>query len=146
MASIYWLIFFLILIGIEIVTLALTTIWFAGGALVAFFLALFGASVETQLIVFVIVSFVLLFFTRPWAMRYVEKNRTKTNVEGLIGKEARITQEVNNRNGTGTALLNGQEWTAMAMKEEEVFPADTWVVVQEIRGVKLIVSRKQEEI
>ena len=146
MASIYWLIFFLILIGIEIVTLALTTIWFAGGALVSFFLALFGASVETQLIVFVIVSFILLFFTRPWAMRYVEKNRTKTNVEGLIGKEARITQEVNNRNGTGTAFLNGQEWTARAMKEEEIFPEDTWVVVRKICGVKLIVSRKQEEI
>ena len=64
MASIYWLIFFLILIGIESVTLALTTIWFAGGALVSFFLALFGASVETQLIVFVIVSFVLLFLDR----------------------------------------------------------------------------------
>ncbi len=101
---------------------------------------------ETQLIVFVIVSFILLFFTRPWAMRYVEKNRTKTNVEGLIGKEARITQEVNNRNGTGTALLNGQEWTARAMKEEEIFPEDTWVVVRKICGVKLIVSRKQEEI
>ena len=53
---------------------------------------------------------------------------------------------MNNRNGTGTALLNGQEWTARAMKEEEIFPEDTWVVVRKICGVKLIVSRKQEEI
>ena len=145
MASIYWLIFFLILIGIEIVTLALTTIWFAGGALVSFFLALFGASVETQLIVFVIVSFILLFFTRPWAMRYVEKNRTKTNVEGLIGKEARITQEVNNRNGTGTALLNGQEWTARSKEPEVTYAAGTMVRILEIQGVKLIVEKLQEE-
>lgn len=146
MASIYWLIFFLILIGIEIVTLALTTVWFAGGAMAAFFLALFGASVETQLVVFVIVSFVLLFFTRPWAMRYVERNRTKTNVDSLIGREARITAEVNNRLGTGTAVLNGQEWTARAAKEDDIYEPDTLVIVQEIRGVKLIVSKRQEGI
>lgn len=146
MASIYWLFFFLILIGIEIVTLALTTVWFAGGAMAAFFLSLFGANVETQLVVFVIVSFILLFFTRPWAMRYVEKNRTKTNVEGLIGKEARITAEVDNRLATGAAVLNGQEWTARAVKDGDVYPVGTLVVVREIRGVKLIVSKSKEEI
>lgn len=148
MESIYWLIFFLILIGIEAASMALTTIWFAGGALAAFFLSLFGASVEVQLVVFVAVSFVLLFFTRPWAMRYVEKNRTKTNVEGLVGKEARITEEVNNKMNTGTAVLNGQEWSARAVGDNEVYPKDTLVIVREIRGVKLIVSDslKKEEL
>lgn len=150
MESIYWLIFFLILIGIEAASMALTTIWFAGGALAAFFLSLFGASVEVQLVVFVAVSFVLLFFTRPWAMRYVEKNRTKTNVEELVGKEARITEEVNNKMNTGTAVLNGQEWSARAVGDNQVYPKDTLVIVREIRGVKLIVSddslKKEEKI
>lgn len=145
MVSIYWLVFFLILIGIEAASMALTTIWFAGGALMAFFLSLFGASVEAQLVVFVIVSFILLFFTRPWAMRYVERNRTKTNVEGLVGKEARITEEVNNKMNTGTAMLNGQEWSARAAKDNEVYSKDTLVIVREIRGVKLIVSENEEE-
>ena len=67
MASICWLIAFVVLVGIEIGTMALTTIWFAGGALLAFILSLFGASVEVQLEVIVIVSFILLFFTRPLA-------------------------------------------------------------------------------
>ena len=40
MSSIYWLIAFVILVGIEVATMALTTIWFAGGALVAFLLSL----------------------------------------------------------------------------------------------------------
>ncbi len=126
--------------------MALTTIWFAGGALAAFILSLFGVGVEAQLVVFVVVSFLLLFFTRPWAMRYVEKNRTKTNVEGLVGKEARITQEVNNRMNTGTALLNGQEWSARAQNDDQVYPPDCLVTVREIRGVKLIVSQNKEEI
>ena len=144
MVSFYWLVFFLILVGIEAATLALTTIWFAGGALTAFILSLFGVSVEAQLVVFVVVSFILLFFTRPWAMRYVERNRTKTNVEGLVGKTVRVTQEVNNRMNTGTAMLDGQEWSARAVKEEQVYAANTLVVVKEIRGVKLIVSEMKE--
>ena len=146
MTSIYWLVFFLILIGIEAASMALTTIWFAGGALVAFLLSLFGVETEAQLVVFVVVSFVLLFFTRPWAMRYVERNRTKTNVDGLVGKEARITGEVNNRMNTGTAILNGQEGSARAEKNDEVYPPDTLVTVRKIQGVKLIVSKNKEEM
>lgn len=146
MVSFYWLVFFLILVGIEAATLALTTIWFAGGALTAFILSLFGVSVEAQLVVFVVVSFILLFFTRPWAMRYVERNRTKTNVEGLVGKTVRVTQEVNNRMNTGTAMLDGQEWSARAVKEDQVYAANTLVVVKEIRGVKLIVSEMKEHM
>ena len=146
MTSVYWLVFFLILIGIEAASMALTTIWFAGGAAAAFILSLFGVKVETQLVVFVIVSFILLFFTRPWAMRYVERNRTRTNVDGLVGKEARITVEVNNRMNTGTAMLNGQEWTARSEKDEQIYPPDTLVTVRKIQGVKLIVSKNKEEI
>ena len=51
MAPIYWLIAFVVLVGIEIMTMALTTVWFAGGAVAAFLLALLGAGVEVQLAV-----------------------------------------------------------------------------------------------
>lgn len=90
MTSIYWLIAFVILVGIEVATMALTTIWFAGGAFVAFLLSLLGAGVEVQLAVFVVVSFLLLFLTRPFASRYINSNTVKTNAESLIGKEARV--------------------------------------------------------
>ena len=40
MAMIGWLVVFVALVGIEVGTMALTTIWFAGGALAAFFMAL----------------------------------------------------------------------------------------------------------
>ena len=145
MTSVYWLVFFLILIGIEAASMALTTIWFAGGALAAFILSLFGVGVEAQLVVFVVVSFLLLFFTRPWAMRYVEKNRTKTNVEGLVGKTAYVTARIDNRQGTGTAVVDGQEWTARCLDEDRIIEAGTQVVIREIRGVKLIVSESKEK-
>lgn len=140
MASVCWLIAFVVLIGIETATMALTTIWFAGGALLAFILSLFGVNVEVQLAVFVIVSFVLLFFTRPWAAMYLNNRTVKTNAESLIGRTARITAEVNNVSGTGAAVISGQEWTARAERDEDIYSEGTQVVIREIRGVKLIVS------
>ncbi|MFR4439769.1 MAG: NfeD family protein [Hungatella sp.] len=112
MASIYWLISFIVLIGIELLTMALTTIWFAGGALAAFLLSLFGASVEVQLTVFVVVSFILLFCVRSMAIRHLNSKTTKTNADSLIGTQARVLSEINNSLETGTVLAGGQEWTA----------------------------------
>ena len=140
MAAIYWLIAFVILVGIEIMTTALTTIWFAGGVALAFVAALFGAPVPVQLLVFVVISFMLLFLTRPLAVRYINTYTVKTNVDSLIGKDARVTAEVNNAKETGTVSVQGQEWTARSEKEDAVYPEGTRVWIREIQGVKLIVS------
>lgn len=145
MVSIYWMIAFVILVGIEVATMALTTIWFAGGAFVAFILSLFGVGLEVQLAAFVVVSFLLLFLTRPFAARYVNSSTVQTNAESLIGREARVTAEINNQLGTGSAIVGGQEWTARAFEEETVYPVGTMVRIKEIQGVKLIVGTAKED-
>lgn len=145
MEMIGWLVAFVILVFIEMNTMALTTIWFAGGALISFFAALLGLSVKAQLVVFLVVSFLLLFFTRPFAAKFINKGTVKTNADGLIGKKARVTAEINNNLSTGAAVLNGQEWTARAVEDEIVIPVGEHVIVKEIRGVKLIVDRIKEE-
>ena len=98
-----------------------------------------------QWVVFVVVSFVLLFFTRPFAAKYVNKNTVKTNSESLIGEKARVTAEINNEAGTGTAVVNGQEWTARSMDESKIYPVGTTVAIKDISGVKLIVCEIGEE-
>ena len=143
MGLIGWLLAFLVFIGIEIATFSLATIWFAGGSLVGLVLYLAGASLEVQLAAFAVVSFLLLLLTRPLALRYVNRHVKKTNVESLVGKQARITEDVDNEKGTGTAVLNGQEWTARAAEGGRPIPAGTLVQVKEIRGVKLIVAEQQ---
>lgn len=145
MAMIGWLVAFVIFVGIEAATMALTTIWFAGGAMAAFFVALAGGAVKMQLAAFVAVSFLLLIFTRPFASRFINKGTVKTNAESLVGKKARVITEIHNERATGAAVLNGQEWTARAADEDEVIPAGETVVVREIRGVKLIVDRIGKE-
>lgn len=144
MTTIGWLIAFVIFIGIEVTTMALTTIWFAGGALAAFFASLAGFPVTAQLVIFLLVSFVLLIFTRPFAIKYVNKSAVKTNAEGLVGKKARVISEINNGLSMGSAVVNGQEWTARAANDGMVLSEGEMVIIKEIRGVKLIVDRIQE--
>ena len=143
MAWMIWLAAIVVLTGIEAVTMALTTIWFAGGALVAFLMALLGAGKYIQVGAFFLVSLILLIFTRPFALKYVNQRTVRTNVEGIIGKKARITAAVNNDLAEGTAVVAGQEWTARSADGSIIEPG-TMVVVEAVRGVKLIVRKIEE--
>ena len=60
-----WLAVFIILLIIEALTVGLVTIWFAGGALAAIAVNSLGMGMAGQCIVFLVVSCILLFFTRP---------------------------------------------------------------------------------
>lgn len=146
MDAMVWLAVMIVLIVIEIITVGLTTIWFAGGALVAMFVSALGGGMMLQIIVFLIVSFGLLIFTRPFAIKYIKKNRVKTNYEGIIGKVVRITQDVDNIKETGCAVVNGQEWTVRAADNENKIAAGSLAKVVNISGVKLIVEKYEEEI
>ena len=139
--SICWLVVFILLILIELATMGLTTIWFAGGAVAGFVASMLGANVVIQAAAFFAVSILLLFFTRPFAVRYINSNKTKTNVDGLIGQEALVLEEINNIRETGCAKLEGKEWTARSMNDT-VIPKDTVVTVERIEGVKLIFKAK----
>ena len=87
MEPIIWLGVLAVLLVIEGLTTALTTIWFAGGALAAAIAAGIGMGIVPQLLLFFCVSLVLLFFTRPAALKLMRKDTEKTNVEGLLGKK-----------------------------------------------------------
>ena len=143
MPEIVWLIILALCLLIEIATLGLVTIWFAGGALVTFFVAMATDSLLIQVIVFLVVSLLLLFFTRPIAKKYYNSKRTKTNVESVIGEQCKVTETIDNFNETGTVLLNGLEWTARS-KDETVIEAGVRVKVCAVDGVKVIVEKVTE--
>ena len=143
MESVWWLFLIVVLIIMELMTMGLTTIWFAGGAVVEFIAALCGAMLEVQIGLFIIVSFLLLFSFRPLVKRYVNTNQVRTNVDSLVGMEALVTGEINNELAQGTAMLNGQEWTARSA-DGSVIPAGSTVLVASISGVKLMVQKKED--
>lgn len=140
--SICWLVLLLVLIIVEIATLGLTTIWFAGGALIGLICALLNFNVIVQVAVFCIVSGVLLFVTRPVAVRYFNKTRERTNADSLIGRTAVVTENIDNIAGTGEAVVAGMIWTARSSVEDhKILKGDT-VEILNISGAKLIVRKK----
>lgn len=142
MEPMIWLILLVVLIVVEILTMGLTTIWFAGGALVAFLSALLGAPLPVQVGSFLIASIVLLIFTRPLAMKYLNRNRVRTNVESLIGKKAVVCENIDNLRSVGKVMVNGIEWTARSIKEDELIEKDTVVRIVRVDGVKLMVEKE----
>ena len=114
---IIWLVILVICIAVEACTMGLATIWFAGGALVAAIVAYFGGQTWLQIIAFLVVSLVLLLFTRPIAVKYFNKDRAKTNVESMIGRQAIVVSEIDNLQGIGCVSVSGNEWSARSVDE-----------------------------
>lgn len=142
MDPIVWLLLLVILIVIEIITLGLSTIWFAGGALAAFIASLFNAPLLVQIVLFLAVSILLLIFTRPIAVKYLNRTRVKTNVESLIGKKAVVSEKIENIRSAGHVTVNGLEWMARSLDDEEIIEKDEIVRIVRVEGVKLMVERE----
>lgn len=143
METIFWLILFVILLIIEIFTMGLTTVWFAGGALVAFVLAYAGFDLPVQIIVFLLVSILLLVLTRPIAIKFFNKERQKTNADSLIGQKAVVLETIDTIHGTGRVEVNGMEWSAKVDEATCIIETGEIVVIEGIQGVKLIVKKEE---
>ena len=141
---IFWLVVVILTIIIEAISLGLTSIWFAGGALIALIVAACGGPLALQIILFFIVSLLLLFFTRPIAVKYFNKDRVRTNAEGLIGRQAIVISEVDNLQGIGQATVSGREWSARSVDADVKIPVGAVVEIVAIDGVKLIVKEDMQ--
>ena len=142
MEMIFWLVVFVVLLIVEIATMGLTTVWFAGGALISFLAAYMGLGVVVQVLLFLVVSILLLVLTRPLAVKFFNQEREKTNAESLIGQKAVVKEEINTLQATGRVEVNGMEWSAKT-EESEIIEADTIVMIKGIQGVKLIVEKEE---
>ena len=143
--TVLWIIIIVIMAVIEALTLGLTTIWFAGGGIVAAIFAALGAPIIVQVILFLVVSIALLYFTRPIAVKAFNKTRTLTNSEGLVGKHAYVTEEIDNIKASGKVKIDGMEWTARTKTDGTVISVGTLISVIAIEGVKAIVEEVKEE-
>lgn len=139
MLSIMWLVILAVLIVIEIATLGLTTIWFAGGALAALLATIAGGPLWLQIVLFLAVSVVLLIFTRPFAAKYMNKGVQKTNVDEIPGETGIVIQTIDNLKAEGRVMLKGMEWSARSQDGGSI-EAGMVVRVIAVEGVKLIVE------
>ncbi len=142
--TVIWLVILVALVVIELLTMGLTTIWFAGGALVATVASLFGAPLAVQVILFLAASGLLLYFTRPLAVKYFNKDRVRTNAESLVGRQAIVISEIDNLQGIGQVNVGGMEWSARTRVDGVKLPVGTVTTILAINGVKLIVEERKE--
>lgn len=140
--TIVWLVLLIVMIVVELATMGLTTIWFAGGSLVATIAAACSAPVWLQVTLFFVVSLILLWFTRPIAVKYFNKDRIRTNVEAMVGRQGVVTSEIDNVEGIGEVKIGGMEWTARTIVDGMKLPVGTVVIVRAVDGVKVIVQPK----
>ena len=139
-----WLVVMVLFLMVEAATVGLVCIWFAVGALAALIAALLGAEIWLQIVLFLVVSAVALYFTRPLAKKYVNAKVEPTNADMVIGKECRVTEAIDNIAGTGAVYVDGKTWTARSVSDE-VIPEGTLVTAKSIKGVKLIVAAPEKE-
>ena len=136
----FWIIAMVVFLVIEAVTVGIVSVWFAIGALFAMVTAMLGANLWVQITVFLVVSAIALYFTRPLVKKYVNNKIEPTNADMTIGKECRVVETIDNLAGTGAVYVDGKTWTARTV-DEEVIPEGQLVKAERIEGVKLIVSK-----
>lgn len=138
-----WLILLIVFLILGATTVSLVSIWFAGGSFVGLIACALHFPWWLQILLALAVALVLLFFTRPVAMKYFNKERVKTNAESLIGKQAIVISEINNLQGIGQAAVGHQQWTARSVEDNVTIPVGAVVVIEDIKGVKLMVREQK---
>ena len=140
-----WLVALVVFAVAEAATVNLVSIWFAGGALAALIAAGLDAPVWLQIVLFLVVSGVLLAVVAPWARKASRVNPVATNADRHIGRQALVTEEIDNLKESGAIRLDGVIWTARSV-DDTVSAVGSRAESLRIEGVKLIVKPIHEQV
>lgn len=134
-----WVALMIVFAAVELITPQLVCIWFAIGSLGAFIAASLNAPLWQQIVIFILVSVIMIFVTRPLYQRFVKTKLVPTNSDRLIGETAVVTEAIDNLEAKGAVKVQGQVWSARS-ENGEIIPENSRVTVLRIEGVKLIVN------
>lgn len=134
-----WLVIFLVLAAIEMLSLNLYFILMSVGALAALVAFLLGAEFWLQVVVFAVVALAMTVLVRPVAIAHLRRSPAdqRTNVERLIGHDAVVIEAVSSN--AGLVKIGGDTWTAR-IRSTGVVPVGTAVEVAAIDGATAIVT------
>ena len=135
----------LLLAVLEVVSLDLVLIMFAGGALVGAVLSLLGAPLWLQVVGFSATSALFLVGLRPFLLRHLRDRvpLVETNVAAQVGKVAVVVTEVSER--AGRVKLSGEVWTARSENDEVLAVGDEARVVR-IAGATAVVTAERDAV
>lgn len=134
-----WLGVLIICCIIEALTMGLTTIWAAIAALPMIFIARTGLPFRWQLLIFVIITLVLIVFTRPFVVKKLKLGKSKTNVNTMVGEEVLITKAITKFEKGEAKAKNGVIWSVKTSDGSEIKKNETAKVIS-VEGNTLCVS------
>ena len=138
-----WLVWIGIAVGLmllQLLSMDMVLLMFAGGALAGGLVSALGGNLTLQVVVFGVVSAALLVTLRPWLLKYLRQRVTlvETNVQALIGKPAVVVSEVSSL--AGRVKLQGEVWSARTESGQMLLPNGTAVKVLRIDGATAVVA------
>lgn len=142
-----WLVGLILFAVLEASTSALVSIWFIGGALAALIAALCGGVLWLQILLFFSVSAGLLLLFRPLVKACMAPHKETMNAASNIGKDAIVTERIDNLRGAGAVRIAGVEWSARSVDKAPI-EAGAVVRVTAIEGAKVLVipiTKKEEK-
>ena len=140
-----WLVVVIVFLAVELMTVTLTSIWFAAGGLIALFVAMAGGGFVFQMIAFLVGSFAMFFATKPWADKVINAKKVSTNADRAVGEEVRVLERISNLDQTGRVVVHGQDWMARTEDDNIIIEQGELVRIIRISGVKVIVERVKED-
>lgn len=138
MLLLIWAAVMVLTLVIEAATPMLVSLWFSLGALLALGAAWLGASLTTQVIIFLFVSIAALLLARPMARRWLDPHIVPTNADRLLGTQCKVTEPIDNDSSCGAVYADGKTWTARS-EDGTPIPVGETVEILRMEGVKLIV-------
>jgi membrane protein implicated in regulation of membrane protease activity len=100
-------------------------------------------SFALELLIFAVVSFLLVLFTRRLANKMSGEPSRKITQDEIIGKTGTVTETILSDNSRGLVKMNGQVWRAVSEKGVEIERGKK-VVVKSLHGVKIYVEEIEE--
>ena len=133
-----WLGIIIVAIIVEIITIDLVSIWFAAGGVAD----LLGASQAIQIALFVIVTTIAIFVTRPIAKKYLRTNIEKTNYDRVIGKHGLVTKTIT-ADTKGEVKVMSTSWLAASVDNNTINEGE-YCEIMAIEGAHLVVKKIEE--
>lgn len=125
-----WLLVSLLCLVLELTNGDFFIMCFAIGGVAAAIVSAFSDSFTLQVIVFAVVSALSIFFVRPFALKYLHKNKDNrvSNADAIIGRTGKVTESIA-ANGHGRVKVDGDSWKAVTANNHAIEEGTTVRIV-----------------
>ena len=137
----YWALAALILLVGEILTSGFALVCFAVGAIFGAVGAALACSIEWQIGLFAIGTIVAFLAIRPLLLKISQKDQVATNADALIGRTAKVSEEINPKEGTGRVAVDGDDWKAES-EDDTIIEKGEKVIITGRESIILTVKKQ----